>query len=125
MAIVFGSIPIMVNVSVGLAGVEPIFVKLGRSLKASRWQMFWKIMLPAATPTIFTGLRLGMTYALVGVIAVEFITFSGGLGKMVSWRYFIFDTEGIFSGIVFIILIATLMNALLRRAEDHIRTRWT
>jgi len=125
MAIVFGSIPIMVNVSVGLAGVEPIFVKLGRSLKTTRWQMFWKIMFPAATPTIFTGLRLGFTYTLVGVIAIEFITFSGGLGKMVSWRYFLFDTDGVFSGIVFIILIAVLMNHLLRRTEDRIRARWT
>jgi NitT/TauT family transport system permease protein len=125
MAIVFSSIPVMVNVNVGLSGVEPIFVKLGRSLKTTRWQMFWKIMLPAATPAIFTGLRLGLTYTLVGVIAVEFITFSGGLGKMVSWRYFIFDTEGIFSAIVFVVLIAALINHLLRLSEDRIRRRWT
>ena len=124
-AVVIGSIPIMVNISVGLSGVEPIFVKLGRSLKASRWQMFWKILVPAATPTIFTGLRLGFTYTLVSVIAVEFIIFSGGLGKMVSWRYFIFDTEGIFSAIVFIILIAVLINHLLLRMEGHLRRRWT
>ena len=125
MAIIFGSIPIMVNVSTGLAGIEPIFVKLGRSLKATPWQMFWKIMLPAATPMFFTGLRLGFTYTLVGVIAVEFITSSGGLGKMISWRYFIFDTEGIFSGIVFVILIAIAMNSLFHRAENRIRSRWT
>lgn len=125
MAVVLGSIPIMVNVGVGLAGVEPVFIKLGRSLNTTRWQMFWKIMLPAATPTIFTGLRVGFTYALVGIIAVEFITFSGGLGKMVSWRYFLFDTEGLFSGITFVILIAVLMNTLLLRTEDRIRRRWT
>jgi NitT/TauT family transport system permease protein len=125
LASVFGSVPIMVNVRVGLAEVQPIFVKLGRSLKATQWQTFWKIMVPAATPTIFTGLRLGLTYTLVAIIAVEFITFSGGLGKMVSWRYFIFDTEGLFSGIFFIILIAVLINHLLRRAEERIRRRWT
>ncbi len=125
MAVVLGSIPIMVNVNIGLSGIEPVFTKVGRSLKANRWQMFCKIMLPAATPAIFTGLRLGFTYALVGVVAVEFITFSGGVGKMVSWRYFIFDTEGLFSAIVFVILIAVLMNHLLRRAEDRIRARWT
>lgn len=125
MAVVLGSIPIMVNVNIGLSGIEPVLTKVGRSLRATWWQMFWKIMLPAATPTIFTGLRLGFTYALVGVIAVEFLTFSGGIGKMVSWRYFIFDTEGLFSGIVFVILIAVLMNHLLRRAEDRIRARWT
>jgi NitT/TauT family transport system permease protein len=125
MAVVFGATPIMVNVSVGLAGVEPILIKLGRSLKATRFQMFWKIMVPAATPTIFTGFRLGLTYTLLGTIAVEFITFSGGLGKLVSWRYFIFDTEGLFSGIVFVVLIAVLMNHLLRRGEERIRRRWT
>jgi ABC-type nitrate/sulfonate/bicarbonate transport system permease component len=125
MAVVFGSIPIMVNVSVGLAGVDPILIKLGRSLKATRFQMFWKIMVPAATPTIFAGFRLGLTYTLLGVIAVEFITFSGGLGKLVSWRYYIFDTEGLFAGIVFIVLIAVLMNHFLRRGEERIRRRWT
>lgn len=124
MGVIFGSIPIMVNVAVGLAGVEPVLVKLGRSLQATRAQMFAKILLPAAAPTIFTGLRLGFTYTLVGVIAVEFITFSGGLGKIVSWRYYIFDTEGMFSGIFFILLIAIAVNTLLRRAEERIRTRW-
>lgn len=124
MGVIFGSIPIMVNVAVGLAGVEPIFLKVGRNLGAGRLRMFTKILLPAATPTIFTGLRLGLTYTLVAVIAVEFITFSGGLGKLVSWRYFIFDTEGIFSGIVFVLLVAVIMNGVLRRAEERIRTRW-
>lgn len=124
-AVVVGSIPIMVNIRVGLSQVEPIFIKLGRSLNASRWQMLRKIMLPAATPAIFTGFRLGFTYTLVSVIAVEFIIFSGGLGKMVSWRYFTFDTEGIFSGIVFITVIAAFINSLLGWAENAIRARWT
>ena len=44
LASVFGSVPIMVNVRVGLVEVQPIFVKLGRSLKATQWQTFWKIM---------------------------------------------------------------------------------
>ncbi len=125
MAVVFGTIPIMVNVSAGLTGVERIYVKLGHSLKATPGQLFWKIMLPAATPTIFTGIRLGFTYAFVGVIAVEFLLFSGGLGRMVSWRYFIFDTEGIYSGVVLIIIVAALANSLVRLAEDRVRARWT
>lgn len=124
MAVVFGTIPIMVNVSAGLTGVERIYVKLGLSLKATPWQLFWKIMLPAATPTIFTGIRMGFTYAFVGVIAVEFLIFSGGLGKMVSWRYFTFDTVGIYSGVVTIIIVAALINTLVGMAENRIRARW-
>ena len=123
-AVIVGTIPIMVNVSAGLVGVERIFIKLGRSLRATPWQMFWKVLLPAATPTIFSGIRLGFTYCLVGVIAVEFLLFSGGLGRLVSWRYFIFDSEGMYSGIALVIVIAALVNSLVRRIEDRIRARW-
>lgn len=123
-AVIVGTIPIMVNVSAGLLGVERIFIKLGRSLRATPWQMFWKVLLPAATPTIFSGVRLGFTYCLVGVIAVEFLLFSGGLGRLVSWRYFIFDSEGMYAGIALVIVIAALVNGLVRKVEERIRTRW-
>ena len=123
-AVIVGTIPIMVNVSAGLMGVERIFIKLGRSLRATPWQTFWKILLPAATPTIFSGIRLGFTYCLVGVIAVEFLLFSGGLGRMVSYRYFFFDSEGMYAGIALVIVIAALVNSLVRKVEDRIRARW-
>ncbi len=125
LAVIFGAIPITVNVSAGLSGVERIYVKLGLSLKATPWQLFWKVMLPAATPTIFSGIRMGFTYTFIGVIAVEFLIFSGGLGRMVSWRYFVFDTEGLYSGVVMVIVIAALVNSLVRLAEDRVRARWT
>lgn len=125
MAIVTGTIPIMVNVSTGLLGVERVFVKLGRSLKVTPWQLFWKILLPAATPTIFSGIRMGFTYTFISVIAVEFLIFSGGLGRLVSWRYFVFDTEGLYSGIATVIVIAALVNSLVRLAEERVRARWT
>lgn len=123
-AAILGTVPVMVNVRAGLLGVDRIFIKQGRSLRATPWQMFRMILLPAATPTIFSGVRLGFTYCLVGVIAVEFLLFSGGLGRMVSWRYFIFDTEGMYAGIAFVIVIAAAVNGLVRRAEDRIRARW-
>jgi len=125
MAIVTGTIPIIVNVSAGLHGVERIFVKLGRSLTATPWQLFWKILLPAATPAIFSGIRMGFTYTFISVIAVEFLLFSGGLGRMVSWRYFIFDTEGLYSGIAMVIVVAAAVNSLVRLAEERVRSRWT
>jgi NitT/TauT family transport system permease protein len=124
MAVVFGTVPIAVNVSAGLASVERVFVKLGRSLSATPWQLFWKIMLPASAPLIFAGLRMGFTYAFIGVVAVEFLTFSGGLGRMVSWRYFIFDTDGLYAAVALVIVVAAVVNSLLRAAEGRVRTRW-
>jgi NitT/TauT family transport system permease protein len=115
----------MVNVSAGLSGVERIFVKLGLSLQATPWQLFWKVMLPAATPAIFSGIRMGFTYTFISVIAVEFLLFSGGLGRLVSWRYFVFDTEGLYSGIAMVIVIAVVVNSVVRLAEERVRARWT
>ena len=125
MAVVTGTIPIIVNVSAGLMGVDRIFVKAGRSLLATPWQLFWKVMLPAATPTVFAGIRMGFTYTFISVIAVEFLLFSGGLGRLVSWRYFVFDTEGLYSGVAMVIVIAALVNSLVRLAEERVRVRHT
>jgi len=124
MAVVLGAVPIAINVAVGFAGIEAIWRKVGRSLNATRNQMLWKIMIPAATPTIVTGFRLGLTFALVGVIALEFLTYSGGLGKLVSWRYFVFDTDGVYAAIVLVAAIAILINTALNILEQRVRSRW-
>jgi NitT/TauT family transport system permease protein len=124
MAVVLGSVPIAINIAVGLGSIAPIWRKVGRSLNATSRQMLFQIMVPAATPIIVTGFRLGLTFALVGVIALEFLTYSGGLGKLVSWRYFVFDTEGVFAAIVLVMTIAVIINALLNLLEGRVRSRW-
>ena len=124
MAVVLGSVPIAINVAVGLGSIAAIWRKVGRSLNATGRQMFFKIMVPAAMPTIATGFRLGLTFALVGVIALEFLTYSGGLGKLVSWRYFVFDTDGVYAAIILVAVIAVLINAALNAMENRVRSRW-
>jgi NitT/TauT family transport system permease protein len=124
-AIIPGTVPVVINIAVGLANVEPTLHKLARSLQADKAQLMRLFLIPAATPVIFAGLRLGFTLVLVSVVAVEFIIFSGGLGKFVSWRYTIFDTVGVFAAIALVSLIAIILNALLNSLEGRVRNRWT
>lgn len=124
MAVLLGSVPIAINVAVGLAGIDAILRKVGRSFGASSLQMFRYIQLPAAVPTIVTGFRLGLTFALIGVISLQFLLNSGGLGKLVSWRYFVYDTDGVYSAIVLISVIAIGINAAVSGFERRIRRRW-
>ena len=65
-------------------GIEPIWHKVGRSLLATQRQILMRILLPAAIPTIVAGFRLGLTFALIAVISLEFLPYSGGLGRLVS-----------------------------------------
>ncbi len=124
MAVILGSVPIAINVAVGFASIEPIWRKVGRSLNATPRQMLFHILVPAATPTIVTGFRLGLTFALVGVVALEFLIYSDGLGKLVSWRYFVFDTDGVYSAIVLVSAIAIIINIALTTFDQRIRRRW-
>ena len=124
MSVILGAVPIAINVAVGFASIEPVWHKVGRSLNATPGQILFRIMVPAATPIIVTGFRLGLTFALIGVVALEFLTYSGGLGRLISWRYFAFDTDGVYSAIVLVSALAILINAALTSFELRVRSRW-
>jgi NitT/TauT family transport system permease protein len=120
MAVIMGSIPIAINVAIGFAGIEPIWSKVGRSMCATRSQILWRIMVPAAIPVIVTGFRLGLTFAMISVIAIEFLTYSGGLGRLISWRYFTFDTVGVYSSIMLVMTLAMALNTSLNKLERSV-----
>lgn len=124
MAVILGSVPIAVNVAIGFSSIDRTLIKVGRSLRASPKQMLTQILIPAAIPVIVTGFRVGLTFALIAVISLEFLTYSGGLGRLISWRYYTFDTTGVYSAIVLVTAIAIAINAMLNALEQGVRKRW-
>ena len=63
MGFVAGLPPVILKTLEGLAGTRRVLIDVGRSFKLGAWQLFWKILFPAALPTIFVGLRLGLIFA--------------------------------------------------------------
>ncbi|MEE8397229.1 MAG: ABC transporter permease subunit [bacterium] len=121
MGVLTGAIPIIIHVRQGLLEVQPIFLNVARAFNASAAFTFWRVMLPAAVPTVFTGVRLGLVYALVNIIGIEFLIDYGGLGRLVSEMYFRYDVPGMYATIVFIILISTTLFWLLARVQNRLR----
>ena len=76
--------PVLVAVVVGLNAADQDARTLLRSLGASRWTMFRKLLMPASLPTVFAGLRLAVPAALVGAIVGEFVGGNVGLGVMIT-----------------------------------------
>src|SRR3989440_9176958 len=72
MGFVAGLPAVILKTIEGLAGTRRVLNDVGRSFKLSEMQLFWKIYFPAAMPTIFVGLRLGMIFALINIVGVEF-----------------------------------------------------
>ena len=74
--------PIIVDTATGLKATPPGLIELGRSLRASRWQMFWKVQLPAALPFVFSGAKVAVTLAVIGAVIGEFVGSVNGLGNL-------------------------------------------
>lgn len=117
LATVMAAIPIALNTAVGLNSMRPVYLKLARSLQASPWQLLTMIALPAAAPFIMAGLRMGVVYALIGSIAMEFTTAQAGLGYRIRYLYEIFDNQQMHSYILVVLLLSILLTALLALLE--------
>ena len=76
--------PVILKTLEGLSGTRPVLINVGRSFKLTPSQLYWKILFPSALPTIFVGVRLGMIFALINIVGVEFLINFGGLGQLVN-----------------------------------------
>ena len=76
--------PVILKTIEGLSATRRVLINVGRSFKLTPAQQFWKILFPSALPTIFVGIRLGLMFALINVVAVEFLINFGGLGQLIN-----------------------------------------
>src|SRR5437867_8393052 len=86
--------------------MDPRLLEVGHNYGAHGARLFWKIILPAALPSIFTGLRLGLGLALVALVAVEFIAAKSGLGHLVYRHWQMLSTPEMYA-------------AFALRSEEH------
>ena len=100
--------PIMVNVLGALRAVDPDLINLARSFKASRVQIFWKIEFPASMPALFSGLRVGATLAVIGVVVGEMVGGNIGLGYLLVFGEGSANTAMVFVSILLLTLIGVL-----------------
>jgi len=112
--------PILINVLTSVRTVDPALINLARSFKASRWQIFWKIEFPASMPSLFSGLRIGSTLAVIGVTVGEFVGGNTGLGYLLVQGEGQGNTGAVFAAIILLTLIGIIAYALVILAERRV-----
>jgi NitT/TauT family transport system permease protein len=112
----FSSVVVVSSTLVGFASVPPIALKLARSLQLTRLQQFRMLLLPAALPDILAGLKLGMSYSIIAILAGEFILAPQGLGHVVANAYQSFNTVDMYAGITIVAVFSLLANLALGAA---------
>jgi ABC-type nitrate/sulfonate/bicarbonate transport system permease component len=117
MGFVAGLAPVILKTLEGLAGTRRVLIDVGRSFNLTPAQLYWKILFPAALPTIFVGIKLGMIFALINIVGVEFLINFGGLGQLINELAERYDLPGTYAAICFVILVSVLFFMFVERVE--------
>src|SRR2546423_178131 len=116
-----GLAPVILKTLEGLAGTRQVLLNVGRSFKLTSSQQFWKILLPAALPAVFVGLKLGLIFAMINIVGVEFLVNFGGLLHRINQPAARHDLPGTYGAICFVILTSVVVFALTERLERWLR----
>jgi len=116
-----GLAPVILKTVEGLTETRAVLIAVGRSFRATPAQEFTKILLPAALPAIFVGLRLGLVFAMINIVGVEFLINFGGLGQLINELAERYDLPGTYGAILFVILVSIVFFALTERLERWLR----
>jgi NitT/TauT family transport system permease protein len=115
--------PVLMNTIGGVRTVDAIYVRAARNLGASGTTLFWRVILPASTPHIMTGLRVGFGVAFIVLIVAEMIAVNNGLGYRILEAREFFWSDKIIAGMISIGLLGLAIDTGLSRLSDHL-LRW-
>lgn len=122
-AFTFAFVAMAISTVDGFLGVRPILLRTARSLRLSRAETIRLVILPAAAPYLFTGVKLAIVYAFIGVVAGEFILSGSGLGFRIAFSYQSFETATMY-GLMLILLVSVVgINMTLWAYERRLYAR--
>jgi NitT/TauT family transport system permease protein len=109
--------PIVVNVSTGIATVEPELEDVMRSLKAKRWEMLWNVGLPRSMPYFFASLKVAITLSFVGSVIAETVASNKGVGNMMLIASSSFNVPLVFAGLMILAVMGITLYAIFSVVE--------
>jgi sulfonate transport system permease protein len=116
-------VPVALNTLAGIRAVPPIYAEVGALFRFSRWQLLRRVILPAAVPPIFTGLRYGLTHAWNALVAVELLASAEGLGYLLVWGRQMFWLDTMMGAMLIIGIVGFLLDRVMATLEARLQ-RW-
>jgi NitT/TauT family transport system permease protein len=122
-AVLMGIVTMITATLNGLDRVPRVFTRTARVLRMSPLATALLVQLPATAPYLFTGARLAIAYAFIGVIASEFILAGDGLGYAIAYAYNNFDNQTMYALMLLIFLAVTIVNTTLDLFDRRLQSR--
>jgi sulfonate transport system permease protein len=110
--------PVVLNTFEGIRGVPPELLEVARVLRFDRWQRWRRVILPAAAPSIFAGIHLGLIYAWLATLGAEYLLVAGrGIGNLLVDGREHFWMDQVLLGVVVVGLVGFALNWIASRLE--------
>ena len=111
---------VIINTAAGVLNVDQRYFDIARNNGARHWDLIWTVALPAALPSILTGVNLGLGFALTVIVGTELLLPQGGLGALIWQSYQIYDISTIFAGLIVVALLGWGFNQMMLELERQL-----
>lgn len=112
--------PVFVNTLIALTRADNETVEMFHSMGARKFQIFWKLRVPAALPMIFAGFKIAITTALVGAVVAEFSQATAGIGVLMQRLSFSLDMSGAMAALLSMSLLGLILFTLIEIIDDRV-----
>jgi sulfonate transport system permease protein len=116
-------VPVVLSTSAAIRTIEPRYIEVARVFRLRRSSFLFRLILPAASPSVFSGVRLALGQAWVSLVVVEMLADTEGLGYLMTWGRTIFQLDIVLVGMIVIGVIGFILDTGLRRIERRLQ-RW-
>jgi NitT/TauT family transport system permease protein len=120
---IHGIIPIALFTINAVRNIRPILVKTGRVLNYTPWEMTWRVLIPAALPEIFTGIRIGFALTLIGTLLGEMFASQHGLGNQLMRAIGLHDVDLIMAIAFMLTALAAVGSGILLAIDRRLHRR--
>lgn len=117
MALLISVIVTIITVYNGFNETDPNKIKLLKSFKATKWQIFKTAILPSSYPTIISSLKINISMSLIGVIMGEFLVSKEGIGYLIMYGSQVFNLNLVMSGIIILMIVSIIMYKIVSYIE--------
>lgn len=117
------TVPVTVNTLKGIANIPRPLLEVARLFRFSTWQTLGRVVLPAAAPSLFTGLRQAVMQAWLSLVFVELLASSEGIGYLIVWGRQLSQPDLVVAGMVVIGVVGVSLDLALRAIESRM-LRW-
>ena len=111
---------IVLNTLDGLKSIDPDTVNLLRILRATRWQILWKVRIPSALPFIFSGAKIGISISTIGAVIGEWVGAKAGLGYLMLYANGQLQISLVFAAIFCLTILGLTLFGLMTLLERHV-----